>query len=228
TSTMGSEMIQIDLSVGEHAFPWFPPFDNTTCDNIKIFNNKFSNGVRGIGTHSSKDGKEHVKIFIENNEFINMSKEAIHGLNWAFTRIKNNHFLNVFKGIYLTVKGISTHNHTITDNYLSGIQDNSDSRGIQIAGKKGSHGLNDGIISFNKVKRFGSHGVGVDFSKTWVIESNEISSSGKNGLIIYGIEDGAVTNNLLRDNYKNLGVSDVDIQITQSSENVSITGNTVS
>src|SRR5699024_3218851 len=105
TSTMGSEMLQIDLSVGEHAFPWLPPFDDTTCDNIKIFNNKFINGVRGIGTHSSKDRKEHIKIFIENNEFINMSKEAIHGLNWAFTRIKNNHFVNVFKGIYLTVKG---------------------------------------------------------------------------------------------------------------------------
>src|SRR5699024_8900930 len=113
TSIMGTEMIQIDVAKSTTEFPWFGPYDNTTCDNIVIKNNKFINGVRGIGTHSSVENKEHTRITIIENEFKNMSGESIRGLDWAFTKIHNNHFDLVFKGIVLGVRGRQVNNHSI-------------------------------------------------------------------------------------------------------------------
>ena len=221
--SVGTEMLQIDIARGTAQFPWFGPYDNTTCDNIMIKNNVFQNGVRGVGTHSSTDGKEHTRITIKENDFLNLRSEAIYGLDWAFTKIHSNHMRNVKKGIHLRVSGRNVYNHSILDNYLSGLYDDPNSRGIEITGIKDGFGINAGTIKNNKVKRFGGHGIGVDYCGAWNVDGNEVTSSGKAGIIIYGSWHVTVTHNVSRTNAV-LG-SDNDITAVAGSNKVIFTGN---
>ena len=225
SANKGSEMVQIDLARGSAQFPWFGPYDNTTCETIIIRNNKFTDGVRGIGTHSSTDGYEHHRIYILHNEFYNMSGEAVYGLDWAFTKIHGNHFRNIQKAVHLRVKGHRVHNHSIVDNYMSG-KNNGDSRAIQITGINEGYSLDGGNISNNKIKRFGGHGVGVDYCEKWVIEGNDITSCGKSGIIYYRSIYGTINNNISRGNNTSNGNNN-DIGVASPSTKVAISNNVI-
>lgn len=195
SSTTGSEMLQIDLAKGYDAFPWFGPYDKTSCNNIVIRNTRFTDGVRAIGTHSDEPEVEHTRITIEHCEFKNMRGEAIYGLNWGFTKINDNHLKNVQIGIQLKATLKSVYNHKITDNYLNG-RDNDGSRGIMITGLQDGEGVRGGTISGNRVKLFGSHGIGIDFSEIWTVNNNDVTSCGKTGIIIYGSYHVTVSDNM--------------------------------
>lgn len=222
---IGTEMIQIDVAYSTKTFPWFPPYDHTTCDNITIKNNRFVNGQRGVGTHSSVENKEHTNINILDNVFLNMNKEAIYGMDWAFTTIKNNVMRNVQKGIYITAQGRNVFNHFITENYLSG-KDNRDSRGIHIAGINGGLEVSSGNITNNKIKNFGGHGIGVDFSNQWVIQGNDVNNGGRTGIFVYGSAQVIVSNNTSHGN-SNAGTPDYDISVINNSANVIVESNVV-
>lgn len=225
TATTGTEMVQIDVAKSTTEWPWFGPYDNTTCDNITVRQNRFINGVRGVGTHSSSDGTEHTRISIFENEFTNMTGEAILGLDWSFTKIHENHFYNVFKGVLLNVRGRTINNHSIIGNYMSGKQSDGGSRGIQIAGIKDGYGIQGGTIKNNKVKRFGSHGIGIDYVGKWIIDGNECQDNGKNGIILYGASLCTVTGNVsLSNNQDDSG--QFDLAIRQGSDKVTVSGNT--
>lgn len=214
----GTEMVQIDIARGTAQFPWFGPYDNTTCHDITVRHCKFNNGVRGVGTHSSTQSYEHHRIYIYKNEFYDMSGAAVYGLDWAFTKIHSNHFYNVYRAVHLRVNGRSVHNHSILDNYMSGIDNDSDSRGIIISGKKDGLSLDGGTIKNNKVKRFGGHGIGVDYSRKWVIDGNDVTTCGKAGIIVYGSQHCTVSNNVSRGN----GLIDGDYDINGASEAVKV------
>lgn len=226
TSDKGTEMLQIDLAKSTTEFPWFGPYDNTTCDNILIRQNKFEDGVRGIGTHSSSANTEHTRISIFENEFQNMRSEAISGLDWSFTKIHENHFYDVWKGILLNVKGRAINNHSIIGNYMSGLPNNSNSRGIQIAGIKDGFGIQGGTIKNNKIKRFGSHGIGIDFCGKWVVQGNETQNNGKNGIILWGAELCTLSGNVSISNNED-DSGQFDIAVRQGAQNITITGNTI-
>lgn len=226
TQTKGTEMLQIDIAKGTSQFPWFGPYDNTTCNEITIKNCAFIDGVRGVGTHSYNTGTEHTKISIINNEFRNMRSEAIYGLDWAFLKVNSNHFYNVKKGVHLRALSRNVFNFTISDNYLSGVNNDGDSRGIQITGVKEGFNLQEGSIINNKIKRFGGHSIGIDFSRSWIVIGNDISSSGKSGIIIYGSELCNVSNNSCRLS-NSLGGTDVDIITTTGSIKTLISNNNV-
>lgn len=225
TGDIGSEMIQIDVAYSTQTFPWFAPYDHTTCDNITIKNNRFENGQRGVGTHSSVENKEHTNINIIDNVFINMNKEVVYGMDWAFTTIKNNVMRNVQKGIYITAQGRNIFNHFITENYLSG-KDNRDSRGIHIAGTNGGLEVSSGNITNNKIKNFGGHGIGVDFSNQWVIQGNDVNNGGRTGIFVYGSAQVIVSNNTSHGN-SNAGTGDYDINVINNSANVIVESNVV-
>lgn len=220
TSTKGTEMLQIDISKNTGTFPWFGPYDSVTCDNITIKQNKFIDGVRAIGTHTSANNTEHTRISILENEFVNMRKEAINGLDWAFVKIHENHFNNVFKGVVLNVQGQAVNNHSIIGNYIAGNK-NSASRGIQITGVVDSFGIQGGSIKNNKIKRFGSHAIGVDYSSKWVIEGNEMSNNGQTGIILWGAEYSTVSANV------GLSNEQEDIVVREGSKNIVVTGNNI-
>lgn len=231
SSTKGTEMLQIDIAKGSGMFPWFGPYDDTTCNNILVKGCEFVDGVRGVGTHTTSENKEHTRISIINNSFINFSKEAIFGLDWAFTKIHSNHMSNVFKGIYLDVKSRDVYNHSILDNYLSGKRNDPDSRGIQVKGTNGGNGIRAGTIRNNRVKRFGGHGIGVDFCDLWTITGNDVDTCGKAGIIIWGSTTVLVTDNVSRwNNVLGAGGSanEVDISVSATgASNVTLLGNYV-
>lgn len=226
-STIGTEMVQIDIAKGIDQFPWFPPYDNTCCDNITIQNCKFLNGVRGIGTHSDTIGFEHTRITIQYNEFRNMRAETISGLNWAFTKIHSNHMYNVQKGILYRVTAKDLFNHSITDNYISGKEDDENSRGIQITGVENGFAINAGSITGNRIKRFGSHSIGVDFSEFWTITNNDVSRSGKTGIIIFGSSNCTITDNIVIESNLSLGTNYYDIHLLNNSSKSVVHGNVV-
>src|SRR5699024_4164703 len=226
TSDKGTEMLQIDLAKSTTEFPWFGPYDNTTCDNILIRQNKFEDGVRGVGTHSGVDNKEHTRISILDNEFKNMRGEAVNGLDWAFTKIHRNHVSNAFKGIVLSAKYRAVNNHSIIDNYLSGKSSDQNSRGIQIVGIKDGVGVQNGTISGNKVKYFGGHAVGIDFSGLWTVDGNIIHEIGRIGIIIWGSSRGTITNNVIFSNNRING-SEYDINVREHASNFTISGNNI-
>src|SRR5699024_965029 len=219
SSTTGSEMVQIDLAKSTTHFPWFGPYDNTTCDNILIEKCTFLNGIRAIGTHAYTTDHEHTNIKIINNIFNNMSKEAIYGTDWAFTKIEKNHFTNVFKGIHLIARGADVVNHSIIDNYLSSNGEN-DSSGIQIDGVKDSRSLTSGVISNNKLRKFKRHSIGVDHSLRWLIDKNDITNNEGHAIIIYNSSRVNVVNNSCYNNNN-------DISITQPSDQVIVSNNNI-
>lgn len=223
-ASIGSEMLQIDLAKGTAQFPWFGPYDDTTCDNILIVNSIFKNGVRGVGTHSATTNKEHTKITIRDNEFSNMRKEAIYGMDWAFTKIHSNHFYNVFKGVHLNVFGRVIQNHSINDNYMYG-QPDGESRGIQVTGGELGYEIRGGTIKDNKIKHFGGHGIGVDYSSTWLIDGNDVTACGKTGIILYGASYCIVTNNISRLNNAGGGSVNTDMSARNNTTNSIMMGN---
>src|SRR5699024_924473 len=132
------------------------------------------------------ENKEHTRITIIENEFRNMSNQAIKGLDWAFTKINNNHFYNVFIGIILQASGRSINIHEINNNYISGMFDTSNSRGIRIIGKKDGVKVVAGTIKNNKIRRCNSHAIGIDHCEKWVVDGNDVDGNGGSGIAIYG------------------------------------------
>src|SRR5699024_10364455 len=224
TSIMGTEMVQIDVAKSTTEFPWFGPYDNTTCDNIVIKNSKFINGVRGIGTHTSVENKEHTRITIIENEFRNMSSETIYGIDWAFTKINNNHFYNVFIGVIVRAIGRSINIHEINNNYISGLFDTSESRGIRIIGKVDGVKVVGGTIKNNKIRRFNSHAIGIDNCQKWVVDGNDVDGNGGSGIAIYGGQYFTITGNVAKNNRLN-NESGQDLRVYNSAYDATITGN---
>ena len=211
------------IPYGTLTFPWFGPYDNYTCDNITIKNNRFENGQRGVGTHSSVPNTEHTNINILENVFLNMNKEAIYGMDWAFTTINNNVMRNVQKGVYLKAQGRSVFNHFIGNNYISG-KDDRESRGIHIDGINGGFGVSSGNIINNKIKHLGGHGIGVDYSGQWTIQGNDVNNVDRTGIYVYRSAQVIVSNNTSHGNSNN-DTSDYDINVTYDSSNVIVESN---
>lgn len=221
----GSEMLQIDLALSSAQFPWFGPYDGTPCEDLTIKNNVFNNTDRAIGTHSSGAKEFHKRITIKENNFINVRKEAIRGMDWAYVKIINNHFDDVYRGVQLDVRETRLNNVIIEDNYMFGKLNDENSRGIFIYGKDDSTlEINGGSIRGNRVKNFGSHGIGINYSRRWTISDNDVTSCGKSGILIYGGYEYIITgNNSLRNNV--LEETDSDITVTRVPSQVVVTNN---
>src|SRR5699024_3292438 len=105
------------------------------------------------------------------------------------------------------------------DNYLSSNGENG-SRGIQIDGVKGYNSLTSGVISNNKLRKFKSHGIGVDHSLRWLLDKNDITDNKGHAIIIYNSHRINVVNNSCYNNYN-------DISITQPSDQVIVSNNNI-
>ena len=105
-------------------------------------------------------------------------------------------------------------------------KNNGDSRAIQITGINEGYSLDGGNISNNKIKRFGGHGVGVDYCEKWVIEGNDITSCGKSGIIFYRSIYGTINNNISRGNNTSNGNNN-DIGVASPSTKVAISNNVI-
>lgn len=84
------EAIQLDTMNSAEVFVGYQPFDDTSCEDIVIRNNTFTDIPRGIGSHSATVGVYYKNIIIENNTFNNMSGIAMIMYNYKNCTIRNN------------------------------------------------------------------------------------------------------------------------------------------
>ena len=249
---VGSEMVQLDFAGSSGAFPWYGPYDNTHCENIKIIDNVFKNcNGDAIGNHSFLSGAILRDIFIENNKFVNVS---IYGLSLCDIDgyyIANNKFEGCPYGIYLANQLNNNNDIIIRDNYYYGTRSDTyvtgEGRfvGINPTGRNGF--ITSGIkIINNIIYNANTHGIAGTFSNV-IINNNYISGSYRNGIYIYGGENIVITDNETINNNVSAGsyydiiignnVNDVSSDIlvsnnifgtyatTNYSEKVFITGN---
>ncbi|WP_138752759.1 right-handed parallel beta-helix repeat-containing protein [Paenibacillus sinopodophylli] len=182
-----TEMIQLDLMLNSSVFPWFGPYDETLCYDITIEECTFTNGVDGIGTHSAKLNTNHNYIRIINNRFELMSGSAIKTLNYSGVIITGNHFINCQKGIFASVQASISKGYTIANNMFFTMSQ----RAIQIGTN-----VRDGIIQGNTISVCGTHGIGVDLSQNWIIDSNNVQSCGQVGIWSYASDNVTISNNV--------------------------------
>lgn len=82
------ECIQLDIA-DYGGFPWFGPYDGTTCADVKIVNNTVTDWACAVGMHTTLSGTQSYGLLIEGNSFYT-SKSGIKLLNWSDVIISNN------------------------------------------------------------------------------------------------------------------------------------------
>lgn len=173
----GYEMLQIDAE-SEEGFPVFGYYDLTTCENIIIENCKFSNGQRGIGTHSStydSNGYQilHKNVKIINCTFENMVQYGVRAESWKECIISN----NIIKGIGTNgVLLIACQNINIKDNVI----DTCESYGIV--------GYEKTMLDSSVIK-----------NKNINISNNIVKNTTTAGISLHQTNYGLISNNIIED-----------------------------
>lgn len=125
------EAIQLDTMNNKEVFVHFEPFDDTSCDNVVIRNNKFYDLMRGFGSHSATVGVYYTNILISGNTFENITSTAMIMQNYKNCLVENNTMTNVGNGIdfkYMTPLEYSGYNAPVAgwEGIKDRINDNAD------------------------------------------------------------------------------------------------------
>ncbi|WP_406379040.1 right-handed parallel beta-helix repeat-containing protein [Streptomyces sp. NBC_00197] len=204
-----SEAIQIDLAKEVAVFGGFGNYDSTPCNFVTVTNCYFGPGwPRGIGSHSSVDGKTHKNIHIEGNYFYQTKEMAISSYNWENVTIANNTVDDCGAGVRIkntdattpadtkdssgTVTNRSQSNYcvTITGNTFRNI--GTVAPAIRVAGDTDVDGTSRNIyyvtVTGNSISTStgtGDAGIGIRFDRVWggVISGNSIANVGDAGIL---------------------------------------------
>lgn len=187
----GKEAIQLDVMYSSEVFVGYPAFDDTPCKNVEIYNNKFKNVNRGVGSHTAVNGIYFENIDITNNSFENITQQSVLALNWKNCNISHNTMKNVSSGVDFKYMEPNLYNNakssqnvinpktktTITNNSIS-LNSNAGANlpyvfGIRAWGAdvtdsnnansiaKGSYIVEDITISNNSITAFGKVDAGI-------------------------------------------------------------------
>lgn len=127
------EAIQIDITHSSKVAAGYRNYDDTPCENVIIYNCKFEDLQRAIGTHSAVIGEYHTNILVANNKFDKIAKQAVYGLNFRNSVFVDNDIINSGEGINLKY-------WTGTTSYMmpvsSSVKSNQDKANIVIRNNK--------------------------------------------------------------------------------------------
>lgn len=208
-----SEAIQIDLAKGSGQFGSFGVYDSTPCVFVSVTNCYFGAGwPRGVGSHSTVNGKTHKNINIEGNYFYTLKQMAISSYNWDNVTIANNTIDFCGAGIRIkningsvpadtqdstgtvTNRSMSNYGITITGNTIRST--GTYAPAIRVAGDTDVDGtqrwINYVTISGNTINTTdgtGDSGVGIQLEYVWgaTVSGNSIASTGGSGIqAVYG------------------------------------------
>lgn len=204
------EAIQIDLTHSSSVAAGYRNYDDTVCDNVIIYNCKFEDLQRAIGTHSAVIGEYHSNILIANNEFDKIAKQAVYGLNFRNSVLVDNKIANSGEGINLKYwTGTSSYmmpvssatkpnqdnsNIIIRDNTIETVAMEDMSAGYAIY-------LNGGV---NTAPLFPIRDYYMD--KIYV-ENNTINTAYDAGIYFKYVRDSVITNNTINKVKKNSAIS---------------------
>jgi hypothetical protein len=190
-------------------FPWFGPYDNTTCDNVIIQNNRFignagtdlsnSTYYRAIGNHTYVATCTTKNIVITQNVFENLPC-AIQLDDVITFNICSNVFTSCYMGIVFDHQENTTSNVVITGNKFSGIYSStsgtySNCRFVSInSGAKAPVTENKFIVSNNVITNCHHHGIAGTCNDI-VVDGNVVDTCGRTGIFGYGGIGWNISNN---------------------------------
>jgi hypothetical protein len=230
TKAFAIEAIQIDILIDSH-FKGYA-YEDLTCKNITIKNNKFQNVCRGVGAHTQWNGKTHNNIYIGSNTFENLKSVAIECLNFTSCVIEKNTLKKCGRGItvwsYTPTNGVfsskkteapyTLNAETIVRNNTMSIfyTDISQPTGIDIQGYTMTKTTKQNGTTFKR----GFYGI-----KNVSIYDNKITSKG-NGITIRNAREikaykNKITCTQKAINFYGMVVSDACKQITLTSNTIS-------
>lgn len=207
TGTTAKEAVHLDIVHSKSQVPVICPvdsYDDASCRNIVITNNKIHDYPRGVGSHVSVDGVYHHDITINNNYFYNITEEAVKAYNYAGLNVKNNEMSQVGLGIrfYTWISGSNyleplegTVKEEIPDNYRAVISGNTiqgttgegtSGYGIQLIGSE-ERMLIGVTISKNKISDITNssvYGIRLAYCSQAAVSQNEISNTANGGITL--------------------------------------------
>lgn len=234
-----NECVQLDVANSSSAFPWFGPYDNTDCKNIKInkctfYRNSLPDASvlnaeldSAIGNHNGYNDAKITNVVISNN-FIKGYKTGIAFRYLVDSKIINNTVEDCQTGITTRGDGICYRNVDISDNEVTGnikifkseIEDKRYCRGINI---QNPNDVNVCIIVKNNIVRdFAGFGI-IICADNSLITGNYVIGCGMHGMYVGRTSfKTTYTNNVCQGNRKLVDTPDnfFDIYVVQSSSNV--------
>lgn len=229
-----TEMLQLDAMTSSDAFPWYGPYDNTSCTNIIIEKNVFKNSFyKAIGNHTFTAGVMLSDIYIKNNLFTAIGYCAIELDDIAGLNIINNRFINTKWGILSINQQNANKNILIEGNNYDGtrttpyVADGTRFVGINPSGRNGFTTFKVKILN-NIITNANGHAIGTTASDV-EIQGNNIKESYGNGIYFYGGDIATISNNIIYGNNIEANVAKADIVVGNSAADVSslvvVTGN---
>ena len=208
SGTQCTEAVQIDAMIDNTVFPWGGSYDNTPCDNVTIENCVFENigdvnsNVKAIGNHTFKKGVTHDKIKIIGNKFENVAW-AIYLRDCNNVMVHNNITKNVHCFFRTETVDNSLSDFLITNNHYIGTATGSydnmlDGRFIMIQASGNTNGcaVNNVTITDNNVYNVTGHAIGLTANYV-KINNNFINNYGRNGIYVYGGNNGSIYGNTI-------------------------------
>lgn len=212
TGSGTSEMLQFDIASDASVFPWFGPFDNTPCTDIRVENCEFYNDdtitpansawyPAGIGNHNF--AADISGIVISNCNFRNLNS-AFNFYDLNNSIITDCAITNCEQGLH----GVWRFTENIIANCkFSGNRKTEDTYNTNTFYKRGLYIENKqyGIVNHNTItncnfKNFASHGVCPEGEENVVANCN-ISDCGLHGIYVgYASEKNTVKNCVIKNN----------------------------
>ncbi len=198
----GTEMLQIDYSFAG-GFPWYGPYDNTPCDDIRITNCSFVSGIDAIGSHSQTSGVYHTNITVTDCTFQNLTGVAVKALGWDGVIVEGNHMDGVFRGYEDAnssgdQEGLSTN---IINNIIRCNGTNTEERCIAIWGNSSgfSQRAKDIIIANNTCLNALRHGISINYTDGCHVIGNIVRGYDRAGIWLWRCEESVVSGNIVKD-----------------------------
>lgn len=167
TSGTYSECVQLDYMHEEATFPWFGPYNDCDCENIKIINNTFK-GLTAIRDHASgatnylysaigshTPRTNFIRNILISGNYIENFYNGLEFYDLHDSVISNNVIKGCYIGIFLSHYIVR---NTINDNYIRGIADASNHpdgwRGIAVYRPNDTRVVRDNYINNNIIFDF--------------------------------------------------------------------------
>lgn len=194
------EAIQLDIVHSSKVVSRGDRYDDTVCRDITIRNNEVYNYPRAVGTHSAVKGVYNTNILIENNNFHDLSADAVYLFNFTNVTVRNNIMKNVGKGVVVKSSGDTLYNRRkgvkevslVNNDYNIIIENNR----ITANKSAGAFGSIIGIHAIGTSKKFigGIHAL-----------NNQVSSSGELGIYMRYVKNSSVLGNQTKKKMKVAG-----------------------
>lgn len=239
-----AECIQIDASLDSSTFPWFGPWDQTPCDGVTIYRNRFTDSTTAIGTHSATTSASntHKRIKIKENIFLDLIYPAIRGLNWAEVEIIGNTAENCCRyqgsGDYATFEFGTSDNAFLVSHYK--VNGNTIKRagggnpgGGAIGIGRAINFYGDGLKFFlvhvddNTVENCARHGITMDCVGSGSISKNTVTGCAGTGIWGYRVNRMSITGNTAYGNASAAGRFDMALGGGGAPDRCIVDGNTV-